>query len=65
MIAARQHCYRVVGGGDSVAMVTQLHKTAAFDFVSSGGGATLAFISGEPLPGLQAMPHQSTAPANH
>ena len=55
MLAGLKGCFRVVGGGDSVAMVTQLRQELAFDFVSTGGGATLAFIGGEPLPGLAVM----------
>lgn len=45
--------YSVIGGGDSVALAQQYGLTHLFDYVSTGGGATLAYISNEPLPGLQ------------
>ncbi len=49
---AQSNAYSVVGGGDSVAAVQQL-AINGIDWLSTGGGATLAYISGNPLPGLQ------------
>jgi len=43
--------YRVIGGGDSVAMVHTL-AIDPFDFYSTGGGATLAYVSASELPAL-------------
>ena len=43
----------IIGGGDTAAAVAD--ENLKFDFVSSGGGATLAFISGEKLPGIEAL----------
>lgn len=43
----------IMGGGDSVAVAQQLGYAQKFSYVSTGGGATLAYLSGQELPGLQ------------
>lgn len=45
----------VVGGGDTIKILTINNLTDKVSFISTGGGATLAFLAGETLPGLIAL----------
>ena len=54
-IANQQGVFSVIGGGDSAAAAIKLGFEDKFTHISTGGGASLQYMEGKPLPGVEAI----------
>ncbi len=54
-VLAESPAFTLVGGGDSVAAVKLAGVADRMDHISTGGGATLKLLAGEPLPAVDVL----------
>lgn len=47
--------YSLVGGGDTASYIEERGLTSSFNFVSTGGGASLELMAGRQLPGVESL----------
>jgi phosphoglycerate kinase len=52
---ASSHAMSIVGGGDTDAAIHQMELAHKFNFISTAGGAFLALLEGQTLPGIAAL----------
>ena len=49
--------YTIIGGGDSIAATNKYGATSAINYICTGGGALIRFLTGEELPVVKALRH--------
>lgn len=55
--------FTIIGGGDTETALTMLNLESGIDFISTGGGAMLTFLSEGKLVGVEALNHEQ--PGSH
>ncbi|MBI4188764.1 MAG: phosphoglycerate kinase [Chloroflexi bacterium] len=53
----------IIGGGSTAEVVTNMGLDGKMSFVSTGGGASLSFLGGQPLPGAEVLLDKGSAAA--
>ena len=47
--------YSFAGGGDTVAAINKFNLSEGMSYISTGGGASLEYLSGKKLPGIEVL----------
>jgi 3-phosphoglycerate kinase len=51
----KSDAWKIAGGGETVEFIDKYKQADKFDFISSGGGAMLEFLSGTKISGIEAL----------
>ncbi len=54
-IAKNKNATSIIGGGETVECIEEFDLTDFFSHISTGGGAMLAFLGGDKMPGLEVL----------
>jgi phosphoglycerate kinase len=54
-LVAASSAESIIGGGDTVVLISKMKMDKKFSFISTGGGATLDFLANGTLPGIKAL----------
>ena len=54
-LVAKSKAFSIIGGGDTLEIISEMKMEKKFSFVSTGGGATLDFLANGTLPGVKAL----------
>ena len=54
-LVASSKTLSIIGGGDTVTLISEMKIEKKFSFVSTGGGSTLDFLANGSLPGIKAL----------